>query len=147
MGAILFLVAYGLIDIKEMKKIYKASKGEGIVLLVTFFSTLFLSMETAIMAGVVVSFLYYLKNTSKPNISVRVPNPEEDNLRRKFAEVEGDNECPQFKFVRVDGSIFFGALGHVEEQFTKYELAKPSQKHLVLLLKVSILSMLQGASF
>lgn len=133
MAAILLLVAFGIIDIHHIKVISKTSKGEAGVLFLTFFSTLILHLDTAIIIGVIASFVFYLFNTSHPHISVRIPN----NLdtRRKFIELdEGhQDECPQIKFVRIDGSLFFGALGSVEDHFEDYEKEISSQKYLCLL--------------
>jgi SulP family sulfate permease len=133
MAAILLLVAYGIIDVHHMKLISKTSKGEAAVLFVTFFSTLILHLDTAIILGVIASFIYYLLNTSRPYISVRVPNDKDS--RRKFTERDEDNpyECPQVKFIRVDGSLFFGALGSIEERFDQFEKEQPEQKHICLL--------------
>ena len=61
MAGILFLVAWGLIDFKEIKHILVASKRETAVLAVTFFSALFLELEFAIFAGVLLSLILYLE--------------------------------------------------------------------------------------
>lgn len=133
MAAILLLVAYGIIDVHHMKLISKASRGEAAVLFLTFFSTLFLHLDTAIIIGVLASFIFYLLNTSKPHISIRVPNNKD--TRRKFIELDEEHhdECPQIKFIRIDGPIFFGALGYLEEHFEKYEEENKNQIHYCLL--------------
>ncbi len=133
MAAILFLVAYGIIDIHHMKIITKTSKGEAGVLFLTFFCTLFLHLDQAIIIGVIASFIFYLLHTSKPNVSVRTINQHDE--RRKFTELDSDNpkECPQVKFIRVDGSLFFGALGNIEDKFDEFANKCPTQKHLALL--------------
>lgn len=128
-SAILFLVAYGLLDIKLIKEIFQTSKGEGIVLLITFYMTLFFSMESAIMAGVLSSFFYYLINTSRPNVSFRVPNP--DDSRRKFIAA-GNKTCPQLEFIRIDGSIFFGSISYIEEQIDAYYHKHPKAKYTTI---------------
>jgi SulP family sulfate permease len=57
MGAILFPVAFGLIDFHHISKIIKTSRQETVVLAVTFCSTLFLALEFAILAGVLLSLV------------------------------------------------------------------------------------------
>ena len=52
MAGILLLVAYRLIDFRHIKTILRSSKSEAVVLLVTFFSTLFIELEFAIYVGV-----------------------------------------------------------------------------------------------
>ena len=69
MAAILFLVAWGLIDFHAIRNILRTSRSETGVLAVTFFSTLFLELEFAIMAGVLLSLGLYLNRTSRPSCS------------------------------------------------------------------------------
>ena len=51
MGGIILFVAYNLIDLDHLKEIVKVSKSEMVVLLVTFFSTLFLNSNTPFTLG------------------------------------------------------------------------------------------------
>jgi sulfate permease, SulP family len=41
-------------------------------------------------------------------------------------------DCPQLKMLRVNGSIFFGAVDHVEQAFHQVDDANPQQKHLLI---------------
>ena len=82
MAGVLFVVAWGLIDFTEIRHILHASKGEAAVLAVTFFSALFLELEFAIFAGVLLSLVLYLSRVSKPEIFRRVPDPR--SPKRKF---------------------------------------------------------------
>jgi len=130
MAAILFLVAYGLIDFHAIKNVLRTSKSETGVLAVTFFSTLFLELEFAIMAGVLLSLGLYLNRTSKPRLVSRVPDPRIEG--RNFITDPSLPECPQLKLVRLDGSLFFGAVSHVAETLGKMEEDQPGQRHLVM---------------
>ncbi len=130
MAAILFLVAWGLIDFHHIKRIARASRAETAVLATTFFATLFLELEFAIFLGVMLSLILYLSRTSRPRVVPRVPNP--DDPRRKFTTDSRLPECPQLKIVRIDGSLFFGAVPHVRDVLKGYEANKPEQKHLLL---------------
>ena len=62
-GGIILLVAFNLIDFKEIKDVAHLSKSEFSVLGVTFLATLFFHLEFAIYIGVFLSFVYYLRNT------------------------------------------------------------------------------------
>lgn len=128
MAGILFLVAWGLIDFHHIAKILKTSRSETIILSTTFFATLFLELEFAILLGVMLSLALYLNRTSRPRVLPRVPDPRQD--RRKFITDSSLPECPQFKIIRVDGSLFFGAVNHVQEVIRSYEQQNPEQKHL-----------------
>jgi SulP family sulfate permease len=131
MAGILFLVAWGLIDFKEIKHILKTSKRESGVLLITFFSALFLELEFAIFAGVLLSLVLYLERVSKPLITTRTPDPRLH--KRAFSCDSILTECPQLKFLRIDGSLFFGSVNHVQETFERIRAESPKQKHLAIL--------------
>jgi SulP family sulfate permease len=130
MAGILFLVAWGLIDFKHIAQIARASRSETAVLVVTFLSTLFFPLEFAIFAGVLLSLLLYLNRTSHPTILSRVPNP--DTARGKFTSSDHLPECPQVKILRIDGSLFFGAVNFFQETLRAYERKRPDQKHIAL---------------
>ena len=72
-AGVLFLVAWNLIDFQRIRKILATSRGEGAVLAVTFFSTLLLDLEFAILVGVIVSLVLYLNRTSHPILRSLVP--------------------------------------------------------------------------
>jgi len=130
MAGILFLVAWGLIDFHEISHILKASKRETGIMGVTFFGALFLELELAIFAGVMLSLVLYLMRVSKPRIITRVPDP---NLpKRKFNTAEWLQQCPQLHILRIDGSIFFGSVSHVQEAFAELEETHPKQKFLAI---------------
>jgi SulP family sulfate permease len=130
MAAILFLVAWGLIDFHAIKNILRTSPSETGVLAVTFFSTLFLELEFAIISGVLLSLGLYLNRTSRPRMLTRVPNPRTPG--RDFVTDPSLPECPQLKLVRLDGSLFFGAVSHVAETLAKMEEKQPGQRHLAI---------------
>jgi SulP family sulfate permease len=131
MAGILFLVAWGLIDFKEIKHILHTSKRETAVLSVTFFSALFLELEFAIFAGVLLSLVLYLERVSKPLITSRTPDPRLH--KRAFSCNSELPECPQLKFLRIDGSLFFGSVNHVQETLERTRAESPEQKHLAIL--------------
>lgn len=113
MAGIIILVAYNLIDFDHIRKILKASWAESAVLTITFFTTLFLQLEFAIYFGVFFSLVFYLQRTSRPLIVTMAPDP--DHPKRKFTnlQMKALYECPQLKIIRIDGSLFFGAVDHV----------------------------------
>lgn len=131
MAGILFLVAWGLIDFDEILHTLKASRSESAILLTTFAATLFLALEEAIIIGVLLSLSAYLSRTSRPQVRVRVPNPH--SQKRKFTEAGNAPECPQLRFVRIDGSLFFGATSHIRESLAEQDLAHPEQRHVAII--------------
>ncbi len=130
MAGILFLVAWGLIDFEEIAHVLKSSRAESAILLSTFAATLFLTLEEAIIIGVLLSLSLYLSRTSKPQVRVRTPDPH--SARHKFTDAANAPECPQLRFVRIDGSLFFGATAHIRESLAAQDQAHPGQKHVAV---------------
>lgn len=130
MAGILFMVAWGLIDFDEIFHTLKSSRQESAILLATFACTLFLTLEEAIIVGVLMSLAIYLARTSKPQVRVRAPDPH--NKKRRFTDAENAAQCPQLRFVRIDGSLFFGATSHIRESLAAQDAAAPGQKHVAV---------------
>ena len=74
--------------------------------------------------------MIYLDRTSKPKILKRVPDPRLP--KRKFSSEPDLPSCPQLCFLRIDGSLFFGSVNHVENYFDKLRAEHPEQKHLAI---------------
>jgi SulP family sulfate permease len=134
MAGILFLVAWSLLDIKKMMAALRQSTEEAVTLLATFAATLFLPLAYAVFAGVGISLLFYLRRTSRPPVKFLVPDP--NHAARKFIESKPPLvECPQLKIIRIEGSIYFGAVHHVSRILSSLAQNSPRQKHWLLMSK------------
>ena len=131
MAGILLIVAYRLIDFHHIANILRTSKRETAVLLTTFLATLFVELEFAIYVGVMLSLVIYLMRTSRPGIVTRTPDPNSPG--RHLVTDSKLPECPQLKIVRIDGSLFFGAVDHVQNEFQRFLAEDPDQKHLMII--------------
>ena len=131
MAALLFVVAIGLVDVAEMRRIVRTSRSESIVLVVTFIATLATPLEFAILFGVVASLLVYLNRTTHPAITPILPDPA--SPARRFVPVARHApRCPALEVLRVDGSLFFGAVDHVRDEIEAARKARPGIAHLLL---------------
>lgn len=130
MAGILFVVAWGLIDLHHMREIMQASRQETTVLLVTLIATLSIPLEFAIYLGVGLSLLLYLKRTSQPGLDDVKPLPGQHPPA--FSADTGLPDCPQLKIVRINGSIFFGAVNHLQEALQAIDGVNPAHKHVLL---------------
>ncbi len=132
MAGVILLVAANLVDLAGARHIIRTDRSEAAVLAVTFLSTLFLQLEFAIFSGVLLSLLLYLKRTSHPNFISLAPDPS--TPRRMLANVERKAlpECPQLKILRLDGSIFFGAVNHISEELHRVMRDFPEQCHILI---------------
>ncbi len=129
MAGLLFLVAYGLIDFQHIRSILHTSKQEAVVLVGTFAGTL-IDLEKGIFLGIILSLMLYLSRTSRPEMVPVVPDPDPESYY--FVPAEGRAECPQYKMMRIHGSLFFGAVDHVESELHRIDEEAPEQRHVLL---------------
>lgn len=130
MAGILFLVAWGLIDFHHILSIFRTSRAETITLLVTMVGTL-INLEKGIFFGILLSLALYLYRVSRPAIEPSVPSSEEGAYH--FVDAHGHPECPQFRIVRINGSIFFGAVDYVRSGLMQIDENNPRQKTVMVL--------------
>jgi SulP family sulfate permease len=132
MGGIILLVGYNLIDFEHIRQVLKSSGREMIILGTTLFGTLFFELDVALFSGIILSLFFYLEKTAKPNIAVLGTTQN-----HRFINVIRDpevQECPQLKIVRVDGSLYFGALEVVSQYFSNL-FDKGEVKHVLIIAK------------
>jgi len=132
MAGSILLISWNLIDFGSIRHILSSSRSEAAILLVTLFSTLLVELEFAIYIGVLLSLAIYLRRTSQPRI-VRVA-PLQQSERRHMRNIQRYNleECPQLKIIRVDGSLFFGAVDHVQQQIRQLTAPGSGVRHILL---------------
>jgi SulP family sulfate permease len=119
MGGVILLVAYNLIDMHHIRQIIRFSKSESAILLTTFFATLFLELEFAIYLGVLLSLILFLAKTSTPRIPTMSVDPADESRRLINIEQKPVNQCPQIKMIRIDMSIYFGSVNHIQKRISQ----------------------------
>ena len=122
-GAIL-LIAWNLFDFKHIKDILSADYNEVAVLTATFLATLFIELEFAIYVGVILSLVLYLRRTSRPRVVDVTPNP---SLQVDQEKGNDAHLCSQITRVRVDGSLFFGSVDHVQRRLREVSASRNTQ--------------------
>jgi SulP family sulfate permease len=129
MAGVLLLVGWGLIDTAQIRKVFRVSRSEAAVLLVTLAATLFAELGFAIYIGVILSLMLYLRRTGQPRITRVSADPIDhaDLWRRIDPRSAADTDI-----IRVRGSVFFGAAQHVREALQKIYASGPASRALVL---------------
>ncbi|MCK9387948.1 MAG: SulP family inorganic anion transporter [Sulfuritalea sp.] len=144
MAGILFLVAWGLIDFHHIRQLHHISRAETVVLWVTLIGTL-IDLEKGIFFGIALSLALYLYRTSRPSLEAVVPDSDADSYH--YVTAHGKPQCPQIKMMRLNGSIFFGAVSHLQQQIRELEEQEPQRKHLVVMATGINFIDLAGAEF
>lgn len=126
-GAVI-LIAYHMVNRKEIMRVINGTRGDAIIMVVTFLSTLFLPLQFAVLTGILVSFVVYILNSSLPRVFPVLPSDEFTHLRYQ----EGGEVCPQMAIFDIFGDLYFGAANRVEDVILRYHQEHPEQKILLL---------------
>lgn len=106
LAAIIIVSVFGLIDIEEIKFLYKAKKSEGVIATFTFFCTLLIGIQEGILLGVGASMLTMLFKYSKPAVAELGVIPG----TRLFKNLDRNSKAKRIDGVlilRVDASFSF----------------------------------------
>ncbi|MFH1811204.1 MAG: SulP family inorganic anion transporter [Pseudomonadota bacterium] len=128
LAGVLLVVAWNMFDVSALRRVFRTSRAEGVILAATFVATLTLPLEFAILSGVLFSLAYFVLRSSLPRVYPVVPEP----TFRHFVENPGLPVCPQVGILNIRGPLFFGAVHHVEEALKHNLEDHPGQSTLVL---------------
>ncbi len=145
MSGLIMLVAWKLINFKEIRHILTSSLPETVVLLVTFLGVLAVNLEFAIYAGVILSLSLFIRRSMRPGLPLNVPNSKVPGRPFMSPILWKLPECPQALFARLQGSLYFGAVEYLEKEFRRLEMERPEQKHFGLMLDGAVGVDLSGA--
>lgn len=134
MAAIILYVAWKLINFAEIRHIVSTSRSETFILAATFLTGAFSELDFAILVGVIATLSAFLHKSARPLVAVGAPTSI--NGRRVFmnAEAYGLPQCPQIRFIRIEGPLFFASIEHVAQEFRRIE-AQDGVKTNILNLK------------
>lgn len=128
LAAVLIVIAYGMIEQKEMLRIWHGARADALIMIVTFFATLFLEIEVAVLTGIFLSFAVYIMKTSVPKITSVLP----DDSFKHFAHQPEKPACPQLGILDISGDLYFGAVSHFEKGVLQHMAEHPEQRFLLL---------------
>jgi len=138
MGGVILLVAWNLLDFHHIGNVLNFSRSETAILVTTFLCTLFLELEFAIYIGVLLSLVFFLAKTSTPSIPTLSVEVDEESGTRKFVNIQGRTlkQCPQLKIIRIDMSVYFGSVTHIQQRLRT--IAENERIHHILVIASAI---------
>ncbi|MBJ7536607.1 SulP family inorganic anion transporter [Marinomonas transparens] len=131
LAAIISISMMQLVNIEDFRHLWRFSKKEAILLLITFSVVMIEGMQTGLIVGVILSLLFFLWHTSHPHIAIvgRVPGTEHfRNVQRFTVETH-----PSILTVRIDENLFFANARVLEERLQNLVSQNKDIKHLVLM--------------
>ncbi|MCC7147482.1 MAG: SulP family inorganic anion transporter [Phycisphaeraceae bacterium] len=113
LAAILFVVAYGLVDWRAMARIARTSRTDAVVCLTSLASALLLPLQYAIYVGVLLNIGLYVRRASELHIAEMVRTGTGPFVERPIADRRGGQKVI---FLQVEGDLFFGVADELEDQ-------------------------------
>ncbi|MVW80230.1 STAS domain-containing protein [Bordetella sp. 02P26C-1] len=136
-AGLLLLVAWNLFAWPQWRRLLRVQRNEFYIALATLIATVTIRMEIAILLGTLLSLMAYLHRTSHP--AMRVMGFRASDPDRHFVVLEGHPdelpECPQLKLLRMEGSVYFGAVAHVADRLQALRAEPDAPKHLLVMAK------------
>ena len=146
-SALLLVAAWSLWDRAAWRRSWTLHRSEFAIALATAAATLTIRLELAVLAGVMLSLVAYLYRTARP--ALRTMGFDSHHPNRPFVVIDPDAggapaaaplpECPQLKLLRMEGSVWFGAVAHVADRLRglrQRAAASPEgQRHLLVMVK------------
>jgi len=128
LAGVLLVISFGMIDRKEIARIWRGAQGDAAIMVVTFLGTLLLPLQFAVLTGILISFAVYIMRTSVPRIVQVLPS---ENFSH-FSPSDNTYPCTQLGILAIYGDLYFGASGHIEEAIRNHLDAHPTQRFLLL---------------
>ena len=128
LAGVLMVVAYDMVQKEDIKRAVRCTRGDGLVLIVTFLSTLFLHLEFAVYVGVLLSIGLHLAETAHPSIHSSVP----DLKTGRMVGTARGRICCQMDIVTVEGAVFFGSVTFVLEDLERRLRNHPHMANLLI---------------
>ncbi|GAB2506898.1 sulfate permease [Pseudoxanthomonas sangjuensis] len=129
LAAVLLVVAWNMSEVENFRNTMSAPKGDRLVLLLTFFLTVFFDLTVAIQAGIVVAaFVFMFRMAEAVEVSSGVRIIDDDLQNTDPARAADANQRAQLpkgvEAYQISGPLFFGAANRLDNLLDQF-LAPP----------------------
>lgn len=115
LAAIVMVAVFGLIDLKELRYLWRVDRKDFALMLFTFLATLGLGIEQGILVGVAASLLLVLHQSSDPHTAIEGRLPGTNTYRNVERNPEAET-VPGVVIFRMDESLYFGNASLFKEK-------------------------------
>jgi len=131
LAAIILVAVYGLIDLKEVRYLYRNDRRDLFMLVATFGVTVTLGVEAGILAGVALSIADLVYRSSRPHYAVLGEYGGKGIFRnvQRFPEAI---EPPNTLILRPDGQWFFANASFWQQAIRDNLAARPGTRVVIL---------------
>ncbi len=131
LAAIVMSAVFGLIDVQELRHLWKVKRSDAGLLLLTFVVTLFVGIEEGIVVGVIASLALFVRRSTKPHHAVlgRLPGTTAYRNLERFPEATPIDGIVIWRF---DASFYFANASFFRDQVDRL-LLKADDVHALIL--------------
>lgn len=138
-AAILFPIAWGLIDLDYVRKLRHSNRADLWVCVATFMATLALPLEIAVFTGVFLTLALYLRRARQLYITEMVGGDDDPRQPAGWTErpLRANAACDPRRavsFLQIEGNLFFASADDLQDRFIRV-LAQKDVRVLILRLK------------
>ncbi|MFM0039592.1 SulP family inorganic anion transporter [Paraburkholderia strydomiana] len=131
LAAIVLVAVKGLVDLRELRHVWRVSRFEFAISMVAFAAVLMLGILNGVIVAVLVSMLLIIRRAAHPHVAIlgRIPGT------RFFSDIErhAENEAiAHVLTVRVEASLLYFNVEHVRETIWRQIRAAPEPVRLVI---------------
>lgn len=130
LAAILFVIAYGLVDWRFMRRVMRADRSESLICFTTFAATLLLPLHYAIYVGIFLNLALYLRKASQLHMAEMVLTKQGAYVERPLRTREGHGDVI---FIQVEGDLFFAVAEELQDRLN--DLSNQGYKVVIFRLK------------
>lgn len=131
LAAVILVAVFGLVDVKEARRIYRIRRDDGLALLVTLVVTLLVGVEQGILAGVVVALIFFIRRTAYPRVFELGYVEHEDSFLGQNSYPEG-RTFPKTLILRFDARLYFANIPYLEDYLISATADRPDLELLVI---------------
>jgi SulP family sulfate permease len=120
LAAILFVIAFGLLDYKYFFKLCRSNKADAMVYAITFLATLFIPLSYAVFVGIFLNLALFIQRSSQLHIAEMVRSSAGPFVEQPLQEKQGRRSV---LFLQMEGDLFFGVADELRARLTRIHLS------------------------
>ncbi|KAL4132119.1 hypothetical protein QTP88_009329 [Uroleucon formosanum] len=108
LAAVIITASFMMVDVNMVKHVYRSKRRDLVLMLITFFSCLFLPLEYGVLIGFVANVGFIMCSAAKPKISI---------------QVQKNHDGIKYLLLTPDRYLIFPSMEYVRQMITKHGLA------------------------
>ena len=134
LAALVITAVFGLVKLRAIRATFRHSKTEGGIFAATLIATLIFGVQWGLAAGAALGIAGFLWFSSLPRVTRLGYQPEADHYRSVDREDVEVDSLPVL-VLRIDHSLYFGNVGHCEDELLKLISRHPDARALLIDMK------------